>query len=95
MFTTPEDSAIATVFGSDAPTPGRDSGKDADIRLAILEAMHWDLAIPPGRVTIEVSEGWVVLTGRVHRGFARHRAEWAARLAAGVVGVTNAITVDG
>jgi osmotically-inducible protein OsmY len=67
--------------------------KDADIRLAVLEAIHCDLAIPPGWVAIDVSEGRVVLTGRVQRGLARHRAEWAARLAPGVVGVTNEITI--
>lgn len=92
MFTTMEDSALAPVFASGVALPV--SGKDSAIRLSILEALHWDLAVPPGQVTIDVSKGWVLLGGRVQRAFARHRAEWAARHVPGVVGVTNAIAID-
>jgi osmotically-inducible protein OsmY len=73
---------------------GSDS-RDSEIRLAIMEALHWDLAIPPHVVTVAVENGWVALSGRVHRAFTRHRADWAARGVPGVSGVTNAITLDG
>jgi len=69
--------------------------RDGQIRLEVMEALHWDLAIPAQRVTVEVEEGWVVLRGRVRRSYSRHRAEWAARGAQSVVGVTNEIIVEG
>ena len=68
--------------------------KDEQIRLAVMEALQWDLAIPPDRVTVEVDNGWVALCGRVRRAYSRDRAEWAARGAPGVLGVTNAITLE-
>ena len=71
------------------------SSKDAEIRLGIMEALYWDLNIAPRAVMVEVQEGWVTLSGSVRRAVARHRADWAARGAPGVVGVTNEITVEG
>lgn len=70
------------------------SAKDIAIRLAVLESLHWDLAINPGDVTVEASKGWVTLGGRVRRAFARHRAEWVAREVPGVIGIVNAIEIE-
>ncbi len=70
------------------------SSRDGEIRLAVMEALYWDLAIPQHRVTVEVEDGWVALKGCVERAYSRHRAEWAARGVHGVVGVTNAIVTD-
>jgi osmotically-inducible protein OsmY len=68
---------------------------DAQVRLAVMEALHWELTIPPQGVAVEVNDGWVVLRGSLARAHSRHRAEWAARGAPGVAGVTNAITLEG
>ena len=77
------------VIADRRPAPSRDD----QIRLEVMEALHWDLAIPPRRITVEVDEGWIVLRGDVQRAYSKHRAEWAARGARGVVGLTNEIRV--
>jgi osmotically-inducible protein OsmY len=65
---------------------------DERIKLAVMTALHWDLAVPRDRVQVSVDCGWVTLTGRVVREYERSRAEHDARMAPGVAGVTNALT---
>ncbi len=36
-----------------------------DVRMRVLNAIHWDLAVPRHRVTVEVSDGWVTMSGSV------------------------------
>jgi len=79
--------------GRPAIGAGWSGSRDSGMRLAILEALYWDLAIPPHAVTVEVENGWVTLRGQVSRPFARHRAEWAARGAPDVAGVTNEVVL--
>ena len=62
---------------------------DERIKLAVMTALHWDLAVPRERVQVSVSRGWVTLTGRVVRDYERGRAEADARMTPGVGGVTN------
>ena len=38
---------------------------DERIKLAVMTALHWDLAVLRDRVQVSVSGGWVTLTGRV------------------------------
>ena len=40
---------------------------DERIKLAVMTALHWDLAVPRDRVQVSVKGGWVTLTGRVVR----------------------------
>ena len=40
---------------------------DERIKLAVMTALHWDLAVPRDRVLVSVYRGWVTLTGRVLR----------------------------
>ncbi len=66
-----------------------------DLAVEVLNALHWDLAVPRHRVHARCEKGWVTLTGEVERDYQRSLAEVDARRVRGVVGVTNAITVVG
>ncbi len=62
-----------------------------DVRMRVLNALHWDLAVPRHRVTVEVSDGWVTMSGSVDLPYQRACAESDARNVPGVVGVINQI----
>jgi osmotically-inducible protein OsmY len=67
---------------------------DADaLGVAVMNALHWDFAVPRHRVAACCEKGWVTLTGEVDRPYQRGSAEAAARRVSGVLGVTNEITV--
>ena len=34
-----------------------------DVRMRVLNALHWDLAVPRNRLKVEVEDGWVTLSG--------------------------------
>jgi BON domain len=65
---------------------------DERIKLAVMTALHWDLAVPRDRVQVSVARGWVTLTGRVVRAYEKSRAEAVARTTRGIGGLTNKIT---
>jgi len=60
-----------------------------DVRTRVLNALHWDLAIPRNRLKVEVDNGWVTMSGMVDRPYQRACAD--ARGVRGVIGVTNQI----
>ncbi len=62
-----------------------------DLMTEVLNALYWDLAVPPHRVQVEVENGWVKISGIVDRPYQRNCAESDARRVPGVVGVTNQI----
>jgi osmotically-inducible protein OsmY len=62
-----------------------------DLRLRVLNAIHWDLAIPRDRLNIDVENGWVTVSGMVDLPYQRACAESDAKSVPGVVGVTNRI----
>ena len=62
-----------------------------DVRLQVLNALHWDLAVPRHRVKVEVENGWVTMSGLVDLPYQRSCAEFDARNIPGVVGVINRI----
>jgi len=66
---------------------------DADIAWAAANALAWSALVPPERVSVNVSKGWIVLEGAVERRFEKMAAEDAVSDLAGVVGVTNLIAV--
>jgi osmotically-inducible protein OsmY len=66
-----------------------------DLRLRVLNALHWDLAIPRDRVNVDVANGWVTVSGMVDLPYQRTCAESDAKSVAGVVGVTNLIRLAG
>jgi osmotically-inducible protein OsmY len=59
----------------------------------VKNVLHWDLAIPRNAVTVEVADGWVTLRGIVERNYQRESAEADVLRLAGVLGVTNEITI--
>jgi osmotically-inducible protein OsmY len=67
---------------------------DERVKLAVMTALHWDLAVPRDRVQVRVARGWVTLSGRVVREYEKARAEAVAQMAAGVAGVTNQLTCE-
>jgi hypothetical protein len=64
---------------------------DERIKLSVMTALHWDLAVPRDRVQVSVNRGRVTLTGRVAREYEKSRAEADALMVPGVAGVTNRI----
>jgi osmotically-inducible protein OsmY len=66
-----------------------------DVRMRVLNALHWDLAVPRHRVEIEVRNGWVTMSGLVDLPYQRQCAEFDARNVPGVLGVINQIRLAG
>ena len=62
-----------------------------DVRMRVLNALHWDLAVPRHRLKVEVNDGWVTMSGQVDLPYQRSCAEFDARSVPGVVGVINHI----
>jgi osmotically-inducible protein OsmY len=62
-----------------------------EVRLRVLNALHWDLAVPRDRLNVDVENGWVTVTGIVDLPYQRTCAESDARSVPGVTGVTNLI----
>jgi osmotically-inducible protein OsmY len=62
-----------------------------DVRLRVLNALHWDLAVPRDRLSVDVENGWVTVSGLVDLPYQRTCAESDAKSVPGVVGVTNQI----
>ena len=60
-----------------------------DMRMRVLNALHWDLAVPRDRLNVEVENGWVTVSGTVDLPYQRTCAESDARNVAGVVGIIN------
>ena len=65
-----------------------------DVRTEVLNALHWDLAVPRDRLTVEVADGWVTMSGMVDLPYQRACAEFDARKVPGVLGVTNHIRIS-
>jgi osmotically-inducible protein OsmY len=74
--------------------PALSERTDADIAAAVSRAIEWDAMVPPDRVKVTVSKGWVTLEGAVEWQFEKEAAERAARRITGVRGVTNLIRVQ-
>ena len=62
-----------------------------EVRTGVLNALYWDLAVPRHRLSVDVENGWVTVSGMVDRPYQRTCAESDARSVPGVVGVTNQI----
>lgn len=62
-----------------------------DVRTRVLNALHWDLAVPRNRLKVDVKDGWVIMSGRVDLPYQKSCAESDARKVPGVVGVINQI----
>jgi osmotically-inducible protein OsmY len=65
--------------------------RSEDVRMRVLNALHWDLAVPRDRLNVDVENGWVTVSGLVDLPYQRTCAESDAKGVPGVVGVTNRI----
>ena len=65
--------------------------RSEDVRMRVLNALHWDLAVPRDRLNVDVENGWVTVSGLVDLPYQRSCAESDAKSVPGVVGVTNLI----
>jgi osmotically-inducible protein OsmY len=66
---------------------------DADIAWAAANALSWNALVPQERISVSVTNGWIVLEGAVDRRSQKLAAEAAVSDLAGVAGVTNLIAV--
>lgn len=66
---------------------------DEDIAKRAVMAISFDVTIPANSVQVRVSRGWITLTGEVAWQYQRLAAEGDVRKLAGVVGITNSITL--
>jgi osmotically-inducible protein OsmY len=65
--------------------------RNDEVQARVLNALHWDLAVPRHRLSIDVENGWVTVSGMVDLPYQRTCAESDVRSVPGVVGVTNLI----
>ncbi len=65
--------------------------QDEEIRLAVITALHWDLAVPRHCIEVTVKDGWVTLKGQVRRTYEKSCSEADALTIPRVVGVANGI----
>jgi len=59
----------------------------------VLNALHWDFALPRGELAVKIQEGWVTLTGEVDQPYQKSCAEADVLKVPGIVGVHNEIVV--
>ena len=65
--------------------------QSTEVRMRVLNALHWDLAVPRDRLNVDGEHGWVTVSGIVDPPYQKTCAESDARSVPGVVGVTNLI----
>ncbi len=64
-----------------------------NVHAEVANALHWAMAIPPHRVTVEVDNGVVTLHGVVERPYQKSYAQALVRGVSGVTRVRNEISV--
>jgi osmotically-inducible protein OsmY len=73
--------------------PGGDRRSDKDIARAAHNVLAWNASIPPRRIKVAVSQGWLVLSGHVEWEFQSRAAEDAVRNLVGIRGLVNLIEI--
>jgi len=66
---------------------------DSELAQAAMAALRWNSLVPDDRVTVEVDDAWVTITGQVDWPYQLSSAEQCIRPLTGVRGVTNRVTV--
>jgi osmotically-inducible protein OsmY len=66
---------------------------DADLAAAVVRALEWDAFVAVDQLDVTVSNGWVTLKGDVEWQYQKQDAERVVRRLAGVIGITNLLTV--
>jgi osmotically-inducible protein OsmY len=67
---------------------------DDDLALSARAALDANGLVPKGTITIDVSDGWVAMTGNVHHYYERQAAEYVIRHLRGLAGFTDDVTVS-
>jgi osmotically-inducible protein OsmY len=67
--------------------------KDKEIAADVLNGLLWNWEVPNGKVTVSVTDGWVMLEGEVEWNHQKTAAKSAANNQLGVKGITNNITI--
>ena len=83
--------AVANEIDVKLPTGSQHT--DEDIAAAAVSALKANVSVPADKIKITVSKGWVKLEGAVEWQYQKDAAERAVRYLAGVMGVSNLITV--
>ena len=65
----------------------------SNIHEQVLNALHWDLAVPRGHLVVKVDAVWVTLSGEVDLPYQKSCAEADVLKVDGVLGVRNEIAV--
>ncbi len=66
---------------------------DEAIATAAVNRLTWNSSVPRDAVKVKVEKGWVTLTGTVEWSYQKNAAAQDLRWLAGVVGVSNNITI--
>ena len=66
---------------------------DTDIAHAAVTALKWNTVVPPDRVTVAVTRGWVTLNGTLEWQYQKDAAGRVVRDLTGVRGVNNEVVV--
>lgn len=73
--------------------PGETRHSDEDIAQRALSVLTWNVLVPHDLLQVKVQDGWVTLTGETPWNYQREAAVEDVRKLAGVVGVSNNITL--
>src|SRR5712671_43136 len=73
--------------------PGDRERTDEDVAQTAVDTLKWNLSVPRGRIQIEITKGWVTLTGDVDWQYQRDAANDVIRYLTGVKGVTNLVAL--
>jgi len=77
----------------DVKLPGDSRRTDEDIARAAVNALKANILVPADKIKITLNKGWVTLEGEVEWQYQKTAAENSVRYLAGVIGVSNLITV--
>ncbi|SDH30851.1 BON domain-containing protein [Winogradskyella thalassocola] len=67
---------------------------DIEIAKAIVQAFEWNTAIPENKIKVEVSDGWITLSGEVEFIYEKEAAKRVTEQIIGVKGINNAIEIE-
>jgi osmotically-inducible protein OsmY len=85
---------LAVAHDIEVYVPSAAERNDTDVAAAVTRALEEDAFVPVERLDVTVAKGCVTLEGDVEWEYQRRAAERAVGRLAGVVGVTNLITVQ-
>ena len=73
--------------------PSSSQRADPDIARTAIDALKWNIAVPPDRIKVKVEKGWIALEGNVDWFYQKEAAGRAVRYLTGVKGVSNLVMV--